>query len=89
MVTKKVEVVQIVQITVDETKFTPEFMTEFRQSFYPFDTLDEHITHLGQMYVRGVIGDLPSSFIEGYGPASDMGFVLEEASHETTTEIVS
>ena len=68
---KTVIVEQTIRVTVDESKFTPEFMQEFRESFYDFDTLDDHIKHLGQLCARGIADDF--SFIEGYGKASDMG----------------
>jgi hypothetical protein len=64
-------VAQTIVVTVDETKFTSEFMREFRLHFYPFDTLDKHIEHLAQLHARGLAAD--HSFIEGYGPAKDMG----------------
>jgi hypothetical protein len=60
---------------VDETKFTPEFMAEFRQHFSPFETLDEHLAHLAQLHARGVVDD--DQFIGGYGPAKDMGIRFE------------
>ena len=66
---KKVLVSQVVTVTVDETKFTPEFYAEFRASMYPFDSLDEHIEHLAQLHARG-IADGPNDFIEGYGRIS-------------------
>jgi hypothetical protein len=68
---KQVAVTQIVEIEVDETKFTPEFMAEFRASMYYFRTIDQHIEHLAQLYARNIADD--RSFIEGYGPAADMG----------------
>jgi hypothetical protein len=75
MKTVEVAVTQVVKVTVDETKFTEEFLAEFRAHFYPFNTLKDHIEHLGQMHIRGVIG---SDFIEGYGPPEDMGIKFED-----------
>lgn len=66
-----VQVTQIVKVTVDEAKFTDGFMRSFRETMYPFETVDEHIEHLGQLYARGLSDEY--SFIEGYGPASKMG----------------
>lgn len=68
---KQVAVTRVVEIEVDEAKFTPQFMTEFRASMYNFRTLDRHIEHLAQLYARNVVDD--QSFIEGYGPAKEMG----------------
>lgn len=75
MKTIRVEVTQIIDVTVDETKFDETFMDEFRQSFFPYDTLDEHAEHLAQLYARGVIEN--GDFIEGYGPANDMGITMK------------
>ncbi len=68
---KQIAVTRVVEIEVDEAKFTPEFMNEFRASMYNFRTLDQHLEHLAQLYARDVIDD--RSFIEGYGRAEEMG----------------
>lgn len=87
MTTKTVAVEQIVKVTVDETKFTPEFLADFRKSMYPLNTIDDHIEHLAQLYARG-IHDSFSTFIEGYGPPKEMGIeckitdVFEEIQRE-------
>lgn len=75
MAKKEVLVNTIVSVEVDEAKFTPEFMAEFRASMYQFSTLDEHIEHLAQLYARGVV-DAFTTFIEGYGPPADFGIKL-------------
>ncbi len=75
-VSKEVTVTQVVQVSIDETKFTPEFMSEFRESMYPFQTIDEHIEHLGQLFARGIANGF--SFIEGYGEAKFMGIEFEQ-----------
>jgi hypothetical protein len=70
-----VEVRQIVVVELDETKFDDAFMEEFRDSLYPFMTLADHAEHIAQLEARGLL-DLefdPYRFIEGYGPARDMG----------------
>lgn len=75
---REVIISQVLLIEIDETKFTDQFMEEFRQSFFPFDTTDEHFEHIAQLQARGVI-DLefnPTEFIEGYGPANEMGIKL-------------
>lgn len=71
MITKTVEVTQIVNVTIDETKFDEQFMAEFRRYFFDYDRLDDHITHLAQLHARGISDE--NDFIEGYGPASGMG----------------
>lgn len=76
MMAKKftVEVQQIVEVELDETKFDEGFMQEFRDSFYNFDTLAEHAEHIAQLQARGLADlEFGSQFVEGYGPSSDMG----------------
>jgi hypothetical protein len=74
-----VEVTQVVTVTLDETKFTPEFMEEFRGHFFDFETIDEHAEHLAQLAARGVIepSKYSGEFIEGYGPSADMGITTD------------
>lgn len=76
MLTEKVLVEQTISVSVDETKFTPQFMEEFRASMYPFHSVQDHIEHLAQLYARGVVHEL-TKFIEGYGPPSDFGIRFE------------
>jgi hypothetical protein len=76
MKTSKVAVEQVISVTVDETKFTPQFMEEFRRLFFPFYSIDDHVAHLAQMYARGVADEF-TGFIEGYGPPSDFGIKFE------------
>lgn len=67
---KKTVLVTIeVEVTVDELKFTDEFLAEFRASFYNF-TVDDHIQHIAQLEARGLLNP---SFTEGYGPLADFG----------------
>jgi hypothetical protein len=70
-ISREVTVTQIVLVTIDESKFDATFMAEFRASFYPFTTVNEHLEHLGQLFARGLADN--GDFIEGYGPAKDMG----------------
>ena len=69
MKTYDVDVVIQVKVTVDETKFTEEFMREFRENFYPFHSIEEHVEHIAQLEVRDLLWD----FTEGYGEIRDMG----------------
>lgn len=69
-----VDVTQTFFVELDQTKFTPEFMEEFRKSFYPFFDLEEHAAHIAQLQARGVIDiTVTPEFIEGYGPSDEMG----------------
>lgn len=82
--TKRFVVSQVVSVTVDEAKFTPEFYAEFQASMFPYDTLEKHMEHLAQLHARGVVDD--TDFIEGYGPAKDMGIKLDVERFSTETE---
>lgn len=73
---RTVEVILQVTVEIDETKLTPKWMEEFRQHFFPFETVDEHVEHLAQLEARGVLN---GDFIEGYGPRGDMGIKISEA----------
>lgn len=68
---ESVIVTMYVDVEVDETKFTEEFMQEFREAFYDFHTVDDHIEHLATLFARGLVYN--GSFIEGYGETEDMG----------------
>ena len=74
---KTVQVTMEVDVEVDESKFTDQFHTEFRGAFYPFNDIDDHFKHLAQLCARGLYNFMPSDFIEGYGPAKDMGIKAE------------
>jgi hypothetical protein len=86
MKTATVIVTQWVKVTVDETKFTKQFMKEFRESFYPLGSINAHIEHLAQMFVRGLYNNMPSTFIEGYGKMGDMGISFEIVETEIETQ---
>lgn len=64
-----------IQVTIDDSKFSPEFLANFRERFYPFSSLEQHACHLAQLQARGLIDEphVTNKFIDGYGPANDMG----------------
>lgn len=74
--TFRVAVTQTVEVKLDASKFDEAFMAEFRESFYNFDTIEEHAEHIAQLEARGLIGEW-KPFIEGYGPAEDMGIAAQ------------
>lgn len=86
MKTYRVEITQTIEVTLDEAKFDEAFMAEFRESFFDFDTLEEHAEHIAQLYARGLWEDsLGNRFIEGYGEAPDMGISARERGFEVYT----
>lgn len=89
MKTFRVQVTQVVEVTLDETKFTEQFMEQFRNGFYPFFDIETHAKHLAQIEARGLInGFNPDEFIEGYGPMSDMGIKFNNVGKEQEEEII-
>lgn len=72
-VSQAFEVTSVVIVTLDDAKFTDEFMSEFRRNFFDFDTIAEHGEHLATLLATGVIAGSPDEFVEGYGPLKDMG----------------
>lgn len=81
-----VVVTSYVDVDLDARKFTPEFLAEFRESFYPFTTIEEHAEHLAQLAARGIYSGFASEFIDGYGAAKDMGIQLHVSSVDTEVE---
>lgn len=65
----RAKVIMDVEIEIDETKFDEAFMSEFRQSFFSFYDITDHVEHLAQLEARGLL----DVFTEGYGPIKDMG----------------
>lgn len=75
-----VRVETYIDVEVDETKFTPEFMEKFREYFFPFQSIEEHVGHLGACFANKMIsGD---GFIEGYGEAKDFGLKFTDEGTE-------
>lgn len=72
-----VDVTQTVEVEVDESKFTPEFMESFQRSFYPFETVGDHIKYIAQLEARGLTSGIWTRFIEGYGDPKDFGIVVK------------
>ncbi len=76
---------QTISVEVDESKFTPEFLSAFRESFYDLETLDDHYEFLAELYATGRI-EHESDFVEGYGKLSDMGVKLRKIDTEVDSE---
>lgn len=82
MITKTVEVTQFIEVTVDESMFTDGFMEEFREHFYPFSSISDHIEHLAALEAGGLL--CGKDFIEGYGEREEMGISVKTESMETS-----
>lgn len=85
--TREVIVTQRVRVTVDESKFDADFMAEFRETMFFVDTVDGHVKHLAQLFARNIVDN--GDFIEGYGPAKDMGIRFEEVPGGIETEVLA
>lgn len=70
------------RVEVDETKFTPEFFEEFSSYMWTMTTVEEAVEHLADLFSRGIVDGAKDSFIEGFGPAAEMGirFIVDRAS---------
>lgn len=87
MIKRDVVVIHQIVVEIDETKFTPEFLAEFRASMYPFFDVDDHIEHLAQLHARGIADN--GDFVEGYGKLDDFGVKFSVVFVETEIDEVS
>lgn len=80
MKTFTVAVTQHVQVTLDETKFTSEFFSEFNSTISNWgNDLEKHAEHLAWVQATG-LEDMEGGndpFVEGYGPIKDMGISVK------------
>lgn len=83
MKTFRVKVTQYIEVTLDETKFTPEFMAEFDDTFFELDGIEGHAEHLGQLYARGCVPGYADDEIEGYGEAREFGISFWTLDHDS------
>ena len=84
MKTFQIEIVQVVTVKLDETKFDETFMSEFRYSFFQFDSIEEHAEHIAQLQARGIIDvEISGEFIEGYGDSEKMGITAKVETLDT------
>lgn len=85
-----VQVAQDVEVTLDESRFTPEFMENYRKNFYPFNTLEDHAKHLAELAADGRIPLWnESAFVEGYGALKASGVKLEITYTEVDLLVIS
>lgn len=71
---RRLLVTQEIVVSIDTSKFTEEFMEEFRASFYPFMSVGDHMEHIAQLAARGIWSE---EFVEGYGKPSELGIGVE------------
>jgi len=85
MIKHSILVAQYIEVTVDETKFTPEFMANFNSHFHHCPTVEDHMKHIAVSFARGIITS-PSQFLEGYGVLTEFGVKVKR--EHTDTELV-
>lgn len=81
MITKRFNVIQEIEVTIDETKIDDDFITEYVEYFSPYYELEDHMKHLAFLFAEGIVDN--DEFIEGYGETKDMGIHFKR----TYTEI--
>lgn len=84
MMTRNVEVTFLVEVTVDEAKFTPQFLAEFKQALHDFEDVESHIEHIAFLKVQDL---LRPDFTEGYGKLAEMGITATVYDSETEIEL--
>lgn len=77
---KTIEVKFYVDVEIDEEKFTPGFMENYRKDFYQFNDVSDHMRHIAQLKAR----ELLMPFVEGYGPITEFGIKADVV--DVTTE---
>ncbi|WP_063562979.1 hypothetical protein [Paenibacillus sp. O199] len=53
------------EVEIDENALNEEWMQEFRETFYSFNSLEEHAQQIAEQRVRKA--ERTDSFLEGYG----------------------
>lgn len=70
--TKTITVTQEIAVTVDESRFTPEFMENYSKHFHECETVEDHMKYIAESYARGIV-TFNGDFLEGYGKMDDFG----------------
>ena len=81
--TRTVTVTQEIEVKVDESKFTPEFLEAFKRHFFPLNDIDDHIKFIAESHARGIVGNFKSDFLEGYGRLDDFGISVKRTSQDS------
>jgi len=76
MITKTFDVTRSVVVTVDESKFTPEFLHNFSEHFHSVNGVAGHLEYLAECIAGGFIRRR-DDFLEGYGHLDQFGLKFE------------
>ncbi|MFP7199725.1 hypothetical protein SFC08_02010 [Lysinibacillus halotolerans] len=76
----KVEVVRTDKYTIeiDDEVLNDEWMENFKQFMYDFDTLEEHVIHIAQYRARFDNGSFYGGHPEGYGEIAIKGKIRQD-----------
>lgn len=61
-----------IELIIDETRFTPEFLKEYAETIGGCHNLEDHLKNLSVLITRGQISS-DRDFVEGYGVLRDFG----------------
>ena len=90
--TVEVTMVSEVEVEINENLFDEKFLQSFRDSFYNFHTIDDHIKHLARLAVMGAANnfsfDDDGEFIEGYGRVKPLGIKFSVNHEHCEEEII-
>lgn len=78
----KITVTQEIEVTVDESRFTPEFMAAFSRAFFDCETIEEHVLYIAKSYAMGIVAH-NGDFLEGYGILRDFGINVKRDTTQT------
>jgi hypothetical protein len=62
-----------VEVTIDESAFTPELIKKYAEDLRPLPDIEAHVDFLAELAALGKISGDPEEFVEGYGRLGDMG----------------
>lgn len=81
----KVRITQVIDVELDESKFTDEFNAEYDRYFSKFGgNLELHAKQLAYQYLHET-----NSFYEGYGEIGEMNIKVTEPFDNTEIEVLS
>lgn len=79
--TKTITVTQEIEVTVDESRFTPEFMENYSKYFHECEAVEDHMKYIAESYARGIVMS-NHDFLEGYGKLNEFGIKCKRDSVE-------
>ncbi len=81
-----VTVIQEVEVTLDESKFTEEFMNDFSKDYHHIEDIEGHARHIAEVIAQD--SGYPN-YIDGYGDLEEMGIGVSASNPETEVEVQS